>query len=265
MGNWLKKYMWFIVIAVLLLLLPLLINLCYLWESSYNVLHSPSAWTTFWATYLAAIGSFLMIYFTWKTLKEMQRQWNETNRARLTFAIVVYNGLYLLKVTNCGTATAYNISIKFNKDFIDNHFSNRIKETLKELGEKPFCIEAGASKHYHLSPIKDSGPWRIGKETFTSEQINKWLDEYLSNKISITGRYCDIYEIKDNFSIEDFINDAIAVKDELHLDVERIMKGMIVQNNSYYPIQKSLDIIAKNIIQINTEFKNKDNTPSGIN
>ena len=133
------------------------------------------------------------------------------------------------------------------------------------MGEKPFCIEAGASKHYHLSPIKDSGPWRIGKETFTSEQINKWLDEYLSNKISITGRYCDIYEIKDNFSIEDFINDAIAVKDELHLDVERIMKGMIVQNNSYYPIQKSLDIIAKNIIQINTEFKNKDNTPSGIN
>ena len=82
MGNWFKKHMWFIVISVLLLLLPLLINLCYLWESSYNVLHAPSAWTTFWATYLAAIGSFLMIYFTWKTLKENFGEEKEKQRRK---------------------------------------------------------------------------------------------------------------------------------------------------------------------------------------
>ena len=40
------------------------------------------------------------------------------------------------------------------------------------------------------------------------------------------------------------------VKDELTLAVERIKKGMIVQNDQYYPIQKSLDIIAKSMNKI---------------
>lgn len=262
MRDWIKRNWGILSIIVILLFLPLLINLCYLCKTCYPILHAPSAWTTFWATYLAAIASFLMIYFTWKTLKEMQRQWNETNRARLNFAIVAYNGLFLLKVTNCGTATAYNITIEFNKDFIDNHFSNRIKETIRELGEKPFCIEAGTSRHYHISPIYGSGPWKIGEESFSSEQINEWLDKHKSDKIHITGCYCDIYEINVIFSIEDFINDAIVVRDELYMDIERIMKGMVVQNNLYYPIQKSLDIIAKNVVQIRTEYERKDNNTS---
>ena len=50
-----KKTRWsqiVIVIVIVLLSLPLLINLCYCWESNCTILHSPSAWATFWATYL---------------------------------------------------------------------------------------------------------------------------------------------------------------------------------------------------------------------
>lgn len=252
MMNWIKKYWLIIVIVVVLLFLPLLINLCYYWESNCTALHTPSAWATFWATYLSAIASFTMIYFTWKTLKEMQRQWNETNRARLTFAIVAYDGLFLLKITNSGTITAYNIIVKFNNEFINTHFSNYIKERLVSLGRKPFCIEAGVSKYYYISPTYTEGTCTIGgKERYTGEQIKQWLDEHKSNKIEITGQYCDLFDIKEEFCIEEFINGGIVVKDELTLAIERIKKGTIVQNNQYYPIQKSLSIIAKSIEEIN--------------
>lgn len=244
--KWIKKYWLIVVIVVVLLFLPLLINLCYYWRSNCTVLHAPSAWATFWATYLSAIASFTMIYFTWRTLREMQRQWNETNRARLTFAIVAYDGVFLLKITNCGTATAYNITINFNKDFIDKHFSSKIKEKLQSLSSKSFCIEAGISKYYYISPTYTEGTCTIGdKETYTGEQIKKWLDEHKSDKIEITGQYCDLFDIKEEFSIDEYINGGIVVRDELTLAVERIKKGVIVQNDQYYPIQKSLDIIAK--------------------
>ena len=246
--EWMKKYRLIIVIVIVLLFLPLLINLCCCWESNCTALHYPSAWATFWATYLSAIASFTMIYFTWKTLKEMQRQWNETNRARLTFAIVAYDGIFLLKITNSGIATAYNIIVKFNNEFINTHFSNYIKERLTSLGIKPFCIEAGVSKYYYISPTYTEGTCTIGgKETYTGKEIKQWLDEHKSDKIEITGQYCDLFDIKEEFSIDEFINGGIVVKDELTLAVERIKMGMIVQNNQYAPIQKSLDIIAESI------------------
>ena len=249
-----KKYWWVIIIG--LLILPLLINVGYLFETEYSILHAPSAWTTFWATYLSAIASFTMIYFTWRTLREMQRQWSEANRARLTFAIVVYDGVFLLKITNCGTATAYNITVHFNIDFIENHFSNIIKDALQLLSHKPFCIEAGISKYYYISPTYTDGTCTIGgKEIYTSEEIKQWLDEHKSDKIEITGMYCDCFDIKEVFSIDEYINGGIIVRDDLSLAVERIKKGMVVQNTQYNPIQKSLHIIAENIVEIKKQQK----------
>ena len=116
------------------------------------------------------------------------------------------------------------------------------------MGRKPFCIEAGVSKYYYISPIYTEGSCTIGgKETYTGKEIKQWLDEHKSDKIEITGQYCDLFDIKEEFSIDEFINGGIVVKDELTLAVERIKMGMIVQNNQYAPIQKSLDIIAESI------------------
>ena len=252
---------YWIVIAVglCLLILPLLINSCYLWETNIHILHSPSPWTSFWATYLAAIASFIMIFFTWKTLNEMKRQWKETNRARLTFAIVAYDGLFLLKITNCGSITAYDIKLKLNQQFLDNHFSCNIKKQLATLAEKPFCIEAGVSKYYYISPIYSDASCRIGNENYDGSQIKKWLDEHKSDRIIIKGEYNNTYEIDEDFSLEEYINGAIVVKDDLTLAIERIKKGAIVQNNQYYPMQKSLDIIAKGIQELRNRNEQQDN------
>ena len=158
------------------------------------------------ATLVMALATFITIRQNKKQLKELQRQWNEANRARLTFSIVVINGLYLLKITNCGTATAYNISIKLRGDLIDNHFSDSIKYWAQVLESKPFCIEAGVSKHYDISPISGYENCCIHGKTYSGAQIDKWLEEHKGDKIIITGKYCDRYDISEEFSIEDFIN-----------------------------------------------------------
>lgn len=246
MKAFFKKYWWIIVI---LLALPIVINSFYLLKTNCTILHTPSPWATFWATYLAAIASFVMVFFTWKTLNEMKRQWLEVNRARLTFAIVSHDGNLFLKISNCGETTAFNIKIYFNKEFIDCHFSHKIREDLCKLS-KPFCIEAGTSKYYYISPTDNNARYIIGGESFLGSQITQWLDEHKLDNIIITGRYCDVYSIIERFSIAEYINGGAVVKDELTLAVERIKSGTIVQNNQYYPIQKSLDIIANNIIKI---------------
>lgn len=180
----------------------------------------------------------------------MKRQWKETNRARLTFAIVAYDGLFLLKITNCGSITAYDIKLKLNQQFLDNHFSCNIKKQLATLAKKPFCIEAGVSKYYYISPIYSDASCRIGNENYDGSQIKKWLDEHKSDRIIIKGEYNNTYEIDEDFSLEEYINGAIVVKDDLTLAIERIKKGAIVQNNQYYPMQKSLDIIARNLQEL---------------
>lgn len=197
------------------------------------------------ATLIMAIATFVTIRQNKKQLKELQRQWNETNRARLTFSIIVNNGLYLLKITNCGTVIAYNISIKFNDDFINNHFSDSVKEWFHSLENKPFCIEAGVSKHYYISPIAGYGSCEIRGKSFSGAQIDNWLKKHITDKIKITGKYCDIYDIDEEFSMEEYINGAMVVNNELVLALDRL--------------KKSVDSIAKSteVIKTNTQPQSK--------
>lgn len=291
MADWIKRhYLWVVSgVVLIVLLLPLGINASYLIDTEYCILHRPSEWTMFWATYLAAIASFAMVLVTWWTLKqnkeqndaliaqneeilrnsneqllELKRQWDETNRARLTFSIISYDGLFLLKITNCGTMTAFNVSVIFNKEFIDNHFSSKIKDSLLHLGLKPFCIEAGVSKYYYLSPIYSDSSYNIGNESFTGDQVNRWLNAHKSDKICLSGSYNDKYRIAEEFSIEEFINGGIIVKDELALTVERMKKGMVVSNTQYYPIQRSLSVIAKHVEYIERLNRHKDSLEDNI-
>ena len=112
------------------------------------------------------------------------------------------------------------------------------------MAEKPFCIESGVSKYYYISPIYSDASCRIGDENYDGPQIKKWLDEYKSDRIIIK---------------EEYINGAIVVKDDLTLVIERIKKGAIVQNDQYYPMQKSLDIIAKGIQELRNHNEPQDN------
>lgn len=112
--EWIKKYWWVIIIG--LLILPLLINAGYLFESEYSILHAPSAWTTFWATYLAAIASFIMIFFTWRTLKEMQRQWKEQNTPIVSCTLEKGSDHIIVELHNTSPVPVHNVGVRITNN-----------------------------------------------------------------------------------------------------------------------------------------------------
>lgn len=160
--DWIKKYWLIFIVVALLLLLPLLINLCYNWESDCAALHAPTAWATFWATYLAAIASFAMVFITWQTLKknkeqndailqqnkdqlnEMKRQWEEQNTPIVSCSLEKSSESLLVELHNTSQVPAHKIRVR-----IDNNTGKDIYRFDKtcELLEKmtfeipPFSIK----------------------------------------------------------------------------------------------------------------------------
>ena len=160
--DWIKKYWLIFIVVALLLLLPLLINLCYNWESDCAALHAPTAWATFWATYLAAIASFAMVFITWQTLKknkeqndailqqnkdqlnEMKRQWEEQNTPIVSCSLEKSSESLLVELHNTSQVPAHKMRVR-----IDNNTGKDIYRFDKtcELLEKmtfeipPFSIK----------------------------------------------------------------------------------------------------------------------------
>lgn len=205
-------------------------------------------WLGSWSTFLSAIASFAMVLITWcslkqneKQLNELKRQWDEKKRARLSFSIIPSQKWYFLKITNIGGESAFNINLKFNSDFIDNISIENAQKFFMKLQENPFSIESGRSK-YLLIGCSIENPTKY------------WKDK--CEVITIKGFYCDEYIVDERVNILEYTIGGSVVNDELTTIAEYIKKGLIVQNDSYYPIQKSLDIIAKKIDNVLPKVKN---------
>ena len=204
-------------------------------------------WVTISAliTAIMAIIAFIALYQNRLQLKELKHQWDEKNRARLNFSIVARQDMFLLKITNVGQETAYDINLLFSNNFINNHFIEQEKDRFRKIQQQSFCIESGESNYLFISPIYKSGDYICNKEFHTEEEIKKWLDANVSKPIEITGKYCNKYKVTESLRIEDYIIGSMVIDDELANAVKGIKRKLIVENNLHYPIQKSLDIIAK--------------------
>ena len=71
------------------------------------------------ATLLMTIATFVTIIYTRKQMKEVQKQWEETNKAHLAFSIISDSGLFMLKIENAGNRTAYDVHIDIDDEFIN--------------------------------------------------------------------------------------------------------------------------------------------------
>ena len=247
----------FLLLITLFCIIPLGINLLIgLPKNSlpFHVVGNDISWLSFWAAYLSAAATFIMVIFTWLTLKqngeqleELKRQWNEKYRARLSFSIVSKQGLFMLKIANVGKETAYNIRLTFSDDFIESLLANSTKEIYRKLNRKSFIIEPNTDKFFYLSPIYGNSSVKFNRtnEEFSAEDINKWLDVFRYIPIEINGTYCENYRISEALILDDYLIMSLVVNDELTNSIEDIKKGTVVKNDQFYPIQKSLDIIAK--------------------
>lgn len=200
MMEWMKKYWWIIIIG--LLILPLLINAGYLFESEYSILHAPSAWATFWATYLSAIASFTMIYFTWRTLKEMQRQWNEQNTPIVSCTLEKTNEYLLLELHNTSQTPAHKVHIELVNNTRDSIL--RFEETCEQLKLMSFEIPPFSIKQI---PI------------YKTPYVDGEYDGYITVKVSYGNKResFDLYLKEINLTTWKYTTKDICSKIE-HLD-----------------------------------------------
>ena len=80
------------------------------------------------------------------------------------------------------------------------------------------------------------------------------------------GLYNDRYKIDEELCMSMFLDKTfMVVKGDLETTMGYTKKGLVVQNDSYMPIQKSLNQIAKSIKNIETSLKNMEEEKTNIN
>lgn len=242
-----EKQLGVIIIAIVaLLVFPILLNWILQQNAIVPVVGDGTTWLAFWPVYLSAVASFGMIYFTYKSLQQnkkqleqMRIQREEEERARLVFSVIVYQQAFMLKISNIGKRNVYNAVINFNEDFLNELKEERFRVAFRQLSS-PFFIEAGMSRHLFLG---------------FCEEVNKtWKDKNVI--IKMKGRYNDSFPIDEELDMNFFMDKTfVLVQGDLETTMSYIKKGLIVQNNSYMPVQKSLDQIAKSLNKLESSFE----------
>lgn len=249
-NKWLKKYciIGISLLIILLIFLPLIINLCYKWETEYEILQYPSSWAIFWATYLAAIASFAMVFVTWLTLKqnknqlnELKRQWEEEHRPKVLIYLTKggISETVDVEILNIGKTPAENIQFYLDCILFDDFSSKIVKEKLKKVGNsRPSFLLPNESltfslykKEYECFGNKYHDKYYIANEIVDKKEFERFIKAISSAEIKVTGKYNNKY----------IINDSICINNI---------------RNSYLSINKSLDKINNTLININYNLKN---------
>ena len=244
-----------VIIVVIPIILNFIINIPSPIPQKY-IIGDTKDWLSFWGVYIGSIGSFMMVVVAFFTLiqnsrtvqqneilvaqnkeqlDELKRQWEEEHRPRINISIIVYRKAFFIKIKNIGKENAIDINITFNKEFIENLRKEDYKQMYYAVEKRPFVIEEGEAKYLFIG--------------FCDDIHNEWNGENVVLKIH--GTYCNKYHIDETFNMEEFVEQRfMSVKDALW----EIADGLSCPNNAYYPIQQSLDIIAKHS---NGEKKNE--------
>lgn len=209
---------------------------------------------------ISSVTSVIMMGVALFTLWITYLQRRDDLRARLSFEIISWNGLFLLKIMNVGKETAYNIQLNFSGEFLENHFSKEIKNDFAVISARTFTMAAGRDLYYLLTPIwkTRNSTFQIGGEEYDSKKTNEWLDKNKKAKLHICGTYCNNYHVNEHLSIDDYIvGKSIVVEDARTIALEQISKGLSCKNDCHRPIQEKIDDIAKSLEKLANNCNNE--------
>lgn len=183
------------------------------------------------ATGIAAISSIILLGITWYQIYLMKKQKIEEEKPRLIVSIEPWHKMFLLKITNVGVLTAYNINITLSGKFVDEHYSNWAKSMFRNISESPFILTGGKSKFFYLSSTYlsegESETHGNPSETHSYSEIRQWLNDYIKEKISIDITYCDAkYSIHEKFAISDFATQGVLMIEETPYQLDVLNKTL---------------------------------------
>ncbi|MDE6304656.1 MAG: DUF4231 domain-containing protein [Paramuribaculum sp.] len=114
--EFIRKYWWCFIIA--LIVVPIALNFILLIPAFTPIVGDNQTWLSFIGTLIGALASFVMIFFTAKTLKqneeqlnELKRQWKEEHTPYLSCQLIAKSDKFLLRVLNSSNVTANSVKI----------------------------------------------------------------------------------------------------------------------------------------------------------
>lgn len=235
-----------IVVVVACILFPFFLNWVLGMKAFVPVVGDSTTWLSFWPVYISAIASFGMIYFTYRSLQqntqqleELKNQREEDERARLVFSVIVHEYAFYLKISNIGKRHVYDAIINFNEDFLSELLHEKYINGYLQLSS-PFFIEANTSRYLFIG--------------FCQDVNDAWKNKKVI--IKMIGSYNGVYPIDEEIDMSMFLDKTfMLVQGDLETTMSHIKKGLIVQNSSYMPIQKSLDQIAKSLTKLESSLE----------
>lgn len=88
--DYIRKYWWYFVIGFIIV--PIILNVILLIPAFTPIVGDNTVWLSFFGSLIGALASFVMIFFTAKTLEqnkqqleELRRQWNEEHLPYLSW------------------------------------------------------------------------------------------------------------------------------------------------------------------------------------
>lgn len=189
-----------------------------------------------------------------KQLDEMRKQRDEDCRARLTAETISWQNMFLLKISNVGKETAYDIHLSIYGDLVKNHFSDAIKQNFESISRRCFCMVSGRELYYLISPVRSDSLCTIEGSTYDGEDINRWLDDNYLSSLFIKGTYKSRgkHTIEESFCIKDFIvGKPLIVKAEEIVALEKISKALYCGTTANpKSMQENLNQLVKDVNKI---------------
>jgi len=220
MKGIIKRYWW---VLFILVTIPIAINFILVIPAPVPnklVVGTMSDWLGFWAVYLGVLATLVMVFITYKTIKqndkliaqnneqlnEIKRQWKELNRPRLSCSLSIGREYVMVDIRNTSPTPAHNVRITLiNNTKKDIPHFNELKGIIENMS---FEIPPNGVKQI---PINGINAYRDGKyDGYISvdllyDETEETYNLYLKEINAIVWQY----NIADLYGVLDDINSAI--------------------------------------------------------
>ena len=194
---------------------------------------------------IALLALFTYLYTRSQTKRQDELR-HEDIRARLSFSVVEWNNLYMLKITNIGREAAYKIQLNVSGSPITENPIDLVKDVFARLRATTINIEAEQSVYYLVSPTESAqGEQGLeGGKQYDMKSIHEWLSTHDNESIYITGQYNNRYKIEEEFSIRDYLQFGAFEHKE---PIEEIAEAIYSRDPKDKAIQKNIQFIKESL------------------
>lgn len=152
--DYIRKYWWYFVIGFIIV--PIILNTILLIPAFTPIVGDNTVWLSFFGSLIGALASFVMIFFTAKTLEqnkqqleELKRQWDEEHLPYLSCQLIPSNSWFKLRVLNSANVVAKSVSINI-ENCLENEDIYRFGILKEFLSNQSFIIPPLESIYFDI-------------------------------------------------------------------------------------------------------------------